>query len=565
LEEKSKSPVQILRSAKMSLTMRTSNPHQQRGSEMTKAGRGYRSIALLILAFSIAPSLVFAQGFNVYAGGRRDSVEETRILRTRTMLPVDTSARTAPDVYPSLAGSYTSSAQHPRVFMTPTDTSDLVTRINSSGSFSAQSFARLSNKVKADLAANVDWDAVYSGCDLDIYLHTFSYEPVTGYPDEVRSTSQLSSAMHVKEGMAPPTGAAIVASRLALYAALVKSGAKALTAGPSSGEAAALAKRILLAWANRGFRDQGGNFLSRAEQFCDGQQHFNVVVQNGVGLQVGRGIIYSVHAQDLLQSIGAFNSAQTNQLNVFHAAIFNLIREASNFRAALPQMNGPTTLCERYSNHVGAHLLGLLAIARLLDDGRKFNAVLYGNDRSIPVAIPWTTWFNHAVYGEDDKPIACHKNSGPDSLASHPSFQTALVAPGEIEDRYRNANAGQGFGYTLGVLVGLFEMSDLMNNAGFDALSYRGTHHQSIEMATQYYACYGKNAGFKKTVTADNARACPDYQQYVGQIVNGLETDIVMGAYRFPGNSVITELEPAAKAAVGADVLDAIRFGRWRD
>ena len=104
-----------------------------------------------------------------------------------------------------------------------------------------------------------------------------------------------------------------------------------------------------------------------------------------------------------------------------------------------------------------------------------------------------------------------------------------------------------------------------MKNAGFDAFVYRGTHSQSIEMATQYYACYGKSSGFKKTVTADNARACSDYQQYVGQIVNGLEVDIVMGAYRFPKNSVITELERAAKAAAGADVLDAIRFGRWRD
>jgi hypothetical protein len=535
---------------------------------MTNAGKGYRSIALLIVAFS-TPSLVFAQSLNgqgnIYVRGRSDSVEEPRILGTGAMPPLDTPARTAPDVYPSLAGSYTSSAQHPRVFITPTDMKDMVTRINSSGSFSAQSFARLSNKVKADLAANVDWDAVYSGCDLDIYLHAFSYEPTTGYADEIRTTSQLGSAMHVKEGMAPPTGASIVASRLAIYAALVKSGAKAPTGGPSTGEAAVLAKRILLAWANRGFRDQKGSILSRAEQFCDGQQHFNVMIQSGVGLQIGRGIIYSVQAQDMLQSIGAFNSTQTNQLNVFHAAMFNLIREASNFRAALPEMNGPDSACERYSNHVGAHLLGLLAIARLLDDGRKFNAVLYGTDRSIPLAISWTDWFNHAVYGEHDKPTGCHKNSGRDSLTSHPSFQTAVVAPGEILDRYRNANTGQAFGYALGVLAGLFNVADLMKNAGYNAFGYRGTHRQSIEMATEYYACYGKDVGFKKIVTADNARACPDYQQYIGQIVNGLETDIVMGAYRFPGNSVITELEPAAKAAAGADVLDAIRFGRWRD
>lgn len=538
---------------------------------MTKTGKGYRPIALLSVAFLIAPSLALTLRFNrqgnISVRGWSDGVEEPGTLATGPMPPGDLAARTASEAYPSLAGSYASSAQHPRVFMTPTGMRDLITRINSSGSFSAQSFARLSSKVKADLAAKVDWDAVYSGCDLDVYLHAFSYEPTTGYADEIRTASQLGSAMHVKDGMAPPTGAAIVASRLALYAALVRAGAKTPPGAPSAGQAAALAKRILLAWANRGFRDQSGHFLNKAEQFCDAQQHFNVVVQNGVGLQVGRGIIYSVQAQDLLQSIGAFNSAQTNQLNVFHAAIFNLIREASNFRAALPQMNGPSTICERYSNHVGAHLLALLAIARLLDDdsGRRFDAALYGNDRSIPVAIPWTDWFNHAVYGEHDKPMSCHKNTGPDSLASHPSFQTAVVAPGEIEDRYRNANAGQAFGYTLGVLAGLFNMADLMKNAGYDAFEYRGTHHQSIEMATQYYACYGKTAGFKKTVTADNARACSDHQQYIGQIVNGLETDIVMGAYRFPGNSAITELEPAAKAAEGPDVLDAIRFGRWRD
>jgi hypothetical protein len=173
---------------------------------MTKAGNGYPSIAWLIVAFSITPSL-FAQSLNVqgniYVRGLSDSVEEAGILRTGTMLAVDTPARTTPDVYPSLAGSYTSSALHPRVFITQADMNDMVTRINSSGSFSAQSLGRLSNKVKADLAANVDWDAVYSGCDLDIYLHAFSYEPTTGYADEIRTTSQLGSAMHVKEGMAP--------------------------------------------------------------------------------------------------------------------------------------------------------------------------------------------------------------------------------------------------------------------------------------------------------------------------------------------------------------------------
>ena len=316
--------------------------------------------------------------------------------------------------YPSLSGAYRSSSQHPRVFVTPAELTDMVTRINAPGSFSAQNFSRLANQVKAHLAANVDWDAVYSGCDLDIYLHTFSYEPATGYANEVRTGSQMSTAMNVRQGMLPPAGDAIVASRLALYAALLKGGAKAPAGAPDAGQAAALAKRILLAWASRSFRDQSGNFLNRAEQFCDAQQRFNRLEENNVGLQIARGVIYSVHAQDLLQSIGAFDSAQTSQLNVFHNAIFNLIREASNFRFTLPELNrSADTRCELYSNHVGAHLEGLLAIARLLDDSQKFNAVLYGNDRSIPVALPWTVWFNHAVYGENDSRLRVTKTKAP--------------------------------------------------------------------------------------------------------------------------------------------------------
>jgi hypothetical protein len=467
--------------------------------------------------------------------------------------------------YPSLSGAYRSSSQHPRVFVTPAEFTDMVTRINVPGSFSAQNFSRLANKVKADLAAKVDWDAAYSGCDLDVYLHTFSYEPATGYANEVRTASQLSASMNVKPGMSPPAGAAVVASRLALYAALVKEGAKPPAGAPDASEAAAVAKRILLAWASRGFRDQSGHFLNKAEQFCDAQQRFNRLEENNVGLQIARGVIYSVHAQDLLQSIAAFNSAETTELNAFHSAIFDLIREASNFRFTLPELNrSADTRCELYSNHVGAHLAGLLSIARLLDDGRKFNAVLYGNDRAIPVALPWTVWFNHAVYGENDTPISCYKNKGPDRATSPDSFQTSVVAAGEIEDRYRNHNASQGFGYTLGVLAGLYDMADLMENAGFDAYGYRGAHKQSIEIATQYYACYGKYVGFKKTVTADDARACPDYQQYVGQIVSGLEINIVMGANHFPRNAAIAGLEEAAKAGAGGDLLDTIRFGHWR-
>ena len=468
--------------------------------------------------------------------------------------------------FPSLPGAYASSKEHPRVFTTPADLKDLVSRINTTGSFSAQNFARLMNQVKSHLAANVDWDAAYSGCDIDTYLHAFSYESAGGYAEQMRSASQLSAALNVKAGLSPPAGAAIVAARLALYAGLVKAEAKTPPGAPTADQAAPLSKRILLAWASHGFRNQGKNYISRAEQFCDGKHKFIPLEQSAVGLQIARGVIFTVHAQDLLQSIEALNPKEASDLTSFHAGMFDLIREASNFAFNLPEVaNTPYRTCERFSNHFNAHLMGLLSIARLLDDSRKFKAVLYGSDPSISVDLFWTKYFDHAIYGSNDKPILCYKNPGPDSLSSKPSFQTPTVAPGEVEDRCRHGNPAQAFGYTTGVLADFLVTGDMLKNAGFDAFRYRGARGQTIQLSVDYYSCYGKTPGFKQTVTSENARTCSDYQEYIGQVVNGLETVDVMAAYHFPQDPLLNDLVARAKTGAGPNLIDPIRFGRWRD
>lgn len=86
-------------------------------------------------------------------------------------------------------------------------------------------------------------------------------------------------------------------------------------------------------------------------------------------------------------------------------------------------------------------------------------------------------------------------------------------------------------------------------------------------MALQYYACYGKTPGFYATVSRENARACPNYEQYYGKVVNGVDSNIMFGAYSFPQDQAITAVEDAAKdkASSGAFSLDAILFGKWRD
>jgi len=96
-------------------------------------------------------------------------------------------------------------------------------------------------------------------------------------------------------------------------------------------------------------------------------------------------------------------------------------------------------------------------------------------------------------------------------IKSGPAYSTKVVAPGEINDRYRNLDPLQSIGYAMAMLNSVFEAAKLIRIDGIDAYAYRGTHQQSIEMATQYYACYAQHVGFYNTVTPGSARACPDY------------------------------------------------------
>jgi hypothetical protein len=207
----------------------------------------------------------------------------------------------------------------------------------------------------------------------------------------------------------------------------------------------------------------------------------------------------------------------------------------------------------------------------LLDDERKVKGVLFGGDAEVPVLAPWTHLFDHLIYGQADGPApGCVNNHEPDSqssLANHHDYQTTNAAPGEIADRFRNAEPGKGIGDPMFTLERLFDTAELMRIAGFDPYNYRGEHHQSIEMAMEYHACYAKGAGFYKTVTAENSGSCPNAAQYYGRLVNGVDRMLLIGAERFSGNTAITGLEARAQetASTGAFSTDAILFGKWRD
>ena len=459
---------------------------------------------------------------------------------------------------PPLGGSYRSLTQHPGVFMTGDELKDMASRINRPGSYSMRRFDLLAKQIAMDLKSGIDWDVTYSGPDAVVYEYVFSYEPQDQHDAETRA------ALKIPASVKAPAGAAVVASRLSLYAALLKAGAAAPPGAPGANESIAVAKRILLAWADRGFRDTDGHFQALGSFTRDG--HGRPASQ--LGLTLGRGVIYSVHAEDLLEGMGALNPDEIRRLNAFHEAIFDLIRLSENVLYA--GVGFPYSDCSRYTNLAMNANVGMLATARLLNDERKVKAVLFGG-AAVPVLAPWTHLFDHLIYGRADGPApGCVSNHEPDSqssLANHHDYQTTNAAPGEIADRFRNAKSGQGIGYPMFTLERLFDAAELMRIAGFDPYNYRGEHHQSIEMAMEYYACYAKGAGFYKTVTAENSGSCPNAAQYYGKLVNGVDGMLLIGAERFSGNAAITRLEAGAQAtaSTGAFSTDAILFGKWRD
>lgn len=351
----------------------------------------------------------------------------------------------------------------------------------------------------------------------------------------------------------------MVASRLALYGALVKAGAKTAPGAPDARKAIDLAKKIMVAWSEHGFRNERNQIRTMPTEFCDDQ---GKPIQAGVGLIIGRGIVYSVQALDLLLYVDALNGQEVKAANEFHAAMYELVRNSLN-----SEFKQPVALCDHYNNQSANAVAGLLALARLLDDGKKFTAALNGDDPSISVSIPWNALVNGAIYGDNDVPNICRTNTGADSLSSKPFFETPTVAPGEIDDRFRNLHPQQGIGYPMFTLERIVDSAEVLKNAGFDGYGYRGTHGQSIALAIDYYACYAKGAGFGKTVTEQNSAACPNAAQYDGKVVNGVDQMVTIGAYRLPNDASLKALELDAKQAEssGPFALDGILFGKWRD
>jgi hypothetical protein len=198
---------------------------------------------LIVLPYGYGPDSPLAMhGLRIVDGVPNDAV-----AGSGTKLPLLSGPIAPYPALPGLAGVYRK-PNHPGVFTSAAELKDLVLRINRAGSYSMRRFGLLAAQIERDLAAGIDWNVTYSGADGGVYQYVFSYEPQDHHEAEIRAA--LTTPPDVKA----PVGAAVVAARLSLYAALIKMGSAPPAGAPSAEPAVQLAKRILLAWADHGFR-----------------------------------------------------------------------------------------------------------------------------------------------------------------------------------------------------------------------------------------------------------------------------------------------------------------------
>jgi hypothetical protein len=316
--------------------------------------------------------LVKLPGMPVIVHGIRvaGSVENAAIAGSGTIrFPDAPPVRRVPASYPHLPGRYVSLNAHPRGFDTREQLQDIARRANSPATFTSRQFSTLAGRIGRDLAAKVDWQATYSGRDLlDLFARLLLRAEA-----RLRQRPLRWGIARADERASRPLPAAPgchCRGAPALYAALIDAGAKPPPGAPRATEAADFAKRILLAWADHGFRDEAGVFRTREEKYCDLDPHGKQrVTQFGTfsgALTHSRGVIYSVHAQDLLEGIGALTRGEQTRLDTFHHNMADVIRSINNEEYDLDmKWRYPN---EVYNNQFVGHLTALLSIARLFDN-----------------------------------------------------------------------------------------------------------------------------------------------------------------------------------------------------
>lgn len=336
-------------------------------------------------------------------------------------------------------------------------------------------------------------------------------------------------------------------------------------------QAKSAANSIVYGWAVKGFRIDGV-LINSYKQFTSamyGMQFPSAGVWSGVNLQVGRGMLAFVVAQDLLND-GTQPSGDTAAIDSFIAHMRDMLIGAANYHYAY----NPNYDCHRYDNQASTGMTDLLALAWYSGD-----ADLVDNLAGVPTATPLLSWtwpqqVEASIYGNHDSARSCNTTTTVDDKYN------PIAAAGEITDRERN-NPYKPFGYTTGNVESLMQAGHMFKDLGFDGYHFTGPQGQNIQMALDYYSQYYASYASASLVSIPATGTIPDFAQYAGDVytsptrgadvmgTGGLIWPYAIGNTIFPKDPKITAaLDQAASLGSAAyipasapDVFSLIMWG----
>lgn len=235
---------------------------------------------------------------------------------------------------------------------------------------------------------------------------------------------------------------------------------------------------LLISWTNS---------LTQVEDYDDFSNSSNN--KEAAAMFLGRAMFQIVPAYDLIYESSALSENDKEVINTWLSKVASLIEEGMDhwFNSGSPMP------CHQYSNHVSAHLTGLMLIGYILEDTTLTQDVISGS--TLPTN--WKEFLKNAIYMQGDPVLGCDSGQNP------PTYT------GEVVDRYRhldhpgsdpNLKLNRGLGYSLLSTYNLALGAEAAYHHGVDLFHYAAPSGESLKLPGIYYMHYLKTFGPNDTL-----------------------------------------------------------------
>lgn len=298
-------------------------------------------------------------------------------------------------------------------------------------------------------------------------------EPLLSHYNSLKSQANNSVSNHLYTGKDPK----YFREGLDVDGPLMFSNAMSYALDNNSDNAAKV-RDLLIAWTNS---------LGQVDGYNDFSNDSNN--KEAAAMFLGRAMFQIIPAYDLIYESSALSDQDKNIINTWLSKVAKLIEEGMD----LWFNSGSPMPCHQYSNHVSAHLTGLMLIGYMLEDTTLTQEVISGSR----LPTNWKEFMKNAIYMQGDPVIGCDSGQNP------PTYT------GEVVDRYRhldhpgsdpNLKLNRGLGYSLLSTYNLALGAEAAYHHGTDLYHYIAPSGESLKLPGIYYMHYLKTFGPNDTL-----------------------------------------------------------------